>query len=194
MTTGAGEGGTTLQQFLGVTEAEISAGMTKDVIHAAAVKDSAKLAEWVHTTTWSGMQGELAQKAMGFLQDDTAEIFAGAWSRFADLKDCVEETRKDATLTSAVVLADHEFTYSLEPEVEVLVDGVHLGRFPFHVELTCAVSALELQVQHGAISAIRCGHCDGRASISLAGTEIWKRALAHLDLPGELRLQKPLSL
>jgi hypothetical protein len=86
------------------------------------------------------------------------------------------------------------FTHSLEPEVDVPVDGVHLGRFPFRVELTCAVSALELQMQHGAISAIRCGHCDGRASISLAGTQIWQRALAHRDLPGGLRLQKPLPL
>ncbi len=186
--------GTTLQAFLGATEAAVSSGMTKEVVHAAAHKDSAKLGEWVQTTTWDGMQGELTQKLSGFLQDDAADIFAGVWSRCAELKSCVEETRKDPNLTSAVVMADHDFTYSLEPEVDVMVDGVTLGRFPFHVELTCAVAGLELQVKDGGIAGIRCGHCDGSAAISLAGTEIWKRTLVHVDLPGELRLTRPVRL
>jgi len=193
-TTGVSVNGATVQTFLGATQAAVSAGMTKDVVHAAAKKDSAKLAEWVQTTTWDGMQSDLTQKLTGFLQDDAVGIFADVWGRCVELKHCVDDTRRDSALTSAVVLADHDFTYTLEPEVDVLVDGVKLGRFPFHVELTCTVAGLELQVQHGAIAAIRCGHCDGTAAISLAGTQIWQRTLAHLDLPGELRLTKPLPL
>jgi hypothetical protein len=180
-------GGASLQQFIGATESEIAAGLTKSRLEAAAHDDSAAFQAWVSKSAAGGTRAELAGHVVGFLQGNAGEIFAGAWARCAELRKAAAETKDKKGVTQLVALADHEFTYSVEPEVDVLVDGMKLGGFKFSVELTCAVKGLELQVREGGIGGVRCGECEGEATISLCGVELWSKPLLHVDLPGALQ-------
>ncbi len=186
--------GASLQQFIGATQAEIAAGLTKSRLEAAAREDSSAFQAWVTKSAGSGARAELAGHVVGFLQGSAGEIFAGVWARCAELRHAAAETKEKKGVTELVALTDHEFTYSFKPEVDVLVDGVRLGGFKFSVELACAVKGLELQVREGGIGGVRCGDCEGSAVISLCGVELWSRPLIHADLPGALRWNHVLKI
>jgi hypothetical protein len=182
-----------LQIFLKATRADVSAGMTKEVLEAAARQDSSKLAGWVQATALESVREPLGEKVIGLLQDDAVGIFVGAWAKCVELKKCAEETLTHPG-EATVVLTEHEFSYAMSPKVEVTVDGVLLGSFEFSVKMLCTVSALELHLEAGCLTKISGGKCDGGASISLAGQTIWHRELLQIDLPGELKLTKKWAL
>ncbi len=186
--------GASLQQFIGATEAAIAARMTTSRLKVAVRKDSSAFQAWVSKSAGNGTRSELAAHVVGFLQGNVSEIFADVWSRCAELRKAAAETKGKKGVTELVALAEHEFTYSVEPAVEVLVDSVKLGSFKFRVELTCAVKGLELQVREGGIGGVRAGECEGKAAISLCGTELWSKALAHADLPGALNWNRLVPL
>jgi len=188
------ENGASLQSFFSVTESDLSKGLTDKVLANAARSDTKELAEWAGSAKWSGMATDLGHHLTGFLQGNTVDIFAGAWAKCTELKQCLEESRTHPSDTTSVVLTDHDFTYELKPAVDILVDGVRLGAIPFGVTLTCQVSALELQVRGGAISGVRAGSADGAAEVTCAANTIWHRDLAHVKLPGALQFKNPIRL
>lgn len=185
--------GRSLQQFIGATEAEIANGLTTSRLESALRSDSSAFQQWASNAS-SGTRSELASHVVGFLQGDAGEIFAGAWSRCAELRKAAAETKEKQGTTQLIALAEHEFTYSAEPEVDVVVDGVTLGGFKFRIELTCAVKALELQVRDGGIGGVRAGECEGSACISLCGVELWKKPVVHHDLSRTLRWKHVLAI
>lgn len=182
-----------VQEFLQVTKADVATGMTKDVLREAAERDSAELSGWMRAVALQGTQQALGERVVGLLQDDAAGMFAGAWNLCAELKQTAQETREHPGQAS-VTLTEHEFSYKMSPRVEVRVDSARLGSFDFELELSCKVSALELQLEKGCVTGLSAGTCDGRASLSLAGQEIWQRDLVHVNLPGALRLSRPIPL
>lgn len=188
------ENGRSLQSFLEVTEAELTQSLDKKVLADATRSDTKELAGWAERAKWDGMPQELGHHVAGFLQDDAVDIFAGAWGKCYELRKCLEESRANPRETTAVALTDHDFTYELSPTVDILVDGVKLGAIPFLVTLSCQVSGLELQVRNGAIAGLRTGSADGTAEIACARNTIWQRDLAHVNLPGKLRLKNPIRL
>jgi hypothetical protein len=188
-----GATGTTLSQFAGMTAEAVSAGLTKDVLSKAAKKDSAKLNSWAHTASADGAPGVIGQKLVGVLQDDMGLIFAGVWNDCRELKQAAEESKKSDE-PSTVVLTEHEFSYEVNPEVDVYIGGVNLGGFKFVVKMICTVSALAVEVEKGEITSVRAGSCAGGAEITLAGTSVWKREFMHKELAGVLKLKEPVKL
>jgi hypothetical protein len=182
-----------VQQFLEASEDDVAAGMTKQVLHEAARQDSAKLSSWVQAMKLEAVQQPLGARVVGFLQDDAVGIFAGAWNLCKELKDCAQETREHPGQAS-VTLTQHEFSYAMDPSVEVLADKVRFGKFDFEVRVSCLVTALVLVLEKGCVTAVTAGTCDGKASIALAGQEIWQRELVHVNLPGRLSLKRPVPL
>jgi hypothetical protein len=188
-----GESGRKLSDFAGMTEAAVSAGLTEEVLRKAAKNESEKLTGWLQASKLEVVSGPVGDRLVGMLRDDMGGIFAGVWRRCADLKRSAEESLKSAE-ASTVVLTDHEFSYEVEPEVDVYVNNVQFGAFKFVVKVLCTVEAMALQLEKGCVTAIRSGSCSGGAEISLAGQEVWKREFVREDLPGELRMTKPVRL
>lgn len=186
--------GSSLQGFLEVTDGQLSQALTDKVLQDAARSGTTELADWAGKTNWAGMSTELGHHVAGFLQDDAVDVFAGAWGKCFELKQSLEESRAHPRDTTAVALTDHDFTYELNPSVDVLVDGVKVGTIPFLVTLSCEVNGLELQVRNGAIAGVRTGSVDGTAEIACARNTIWQRELVHVDLPGRLRFKNPVRI
>ena len=120
-------------------------------------------------------------------------MFAGAWSKFAELKRCARETCKDGS-TMDVSLSDHEFTYEMQPHVDVFLNSVKVAEIPLEIELICEVTGLDLFLKKGCVYQVRGGKCGCKADIRLGETVVWTRDLAGLSLPGELVLSKPITL
>jgi hypothetical protein len=185
--------GQTLEAFLGVTRAELAASMDSKMLLAAARHEGEQFSTWMAQSKWQGLPEGVADHVCGFLRENLAGVFAGAWSKFAELKKCARETRKDGN-TMDVVLTEHDFTYEMKPHVDVLLNGVRVAEIPFKIELTCAVSGLDLFLKHGCVYEVRSGKCDCKADIRCAETVLWARKLAGVNLPGALHLSKPIPL
>lgn len=185
--------GRTLEDFLGVTRKELAARLDSKTLVAAARDERKQFSRWMAQTKWQGLPASVADHVCGFLQENLVGVFAGAWSKFAELNRCAKETRKEGT-TSDISLASHDFTYEMKPHVDVLLDGVAVAEIPFTIGLTCEVSGLYLFLQHGCVYQIRSGKCNCKADIRCGETVVWKRNLADVDLPGVLHLSKPIPL
>jgi hypothetical protein len=186
--------GRTLQQFLAVTREELAARMNTETLVVSARDNEKKFATWMNSSHWPQLSGEVAEHVCGFLQVNVVSIFAGAWSKYAELRKCAKETLGGAGSTMNVALANYEFTLAMEPSIEVRLDGAHVATIPFTIELAFAVSGLELHLRQGGIHAVRSGKCKCDAHILCASRSVWECELAEVDLPGELRLAKPIAL
>lgn len=186
--------GRTLQEFLAVTREELAARMSSDTLVAAARDNEKKFSQWMSQSHWPQLSGQVADHVCGFLQDNVVGIFAGAWSKYAELRKCAKETRDNPGSTMSVALAEHEFTYGMEPAIDVRLNGATVASIPFAIELTCATTGLELYLKQGSIHAVRSGRCNCKARILCSSFPVWDRALAEIDLPGELHLSRPIAL
>jgi hypothetical protein len=186
--------GRTLQELLAVTREELAARMDSGKLIASTQDSEKKFSAWMTQTHWPHLSEQVAGHVCGFLQENLASVFAGAWNKYSELKRYAKQTREDATSTVDVALADHDFTYELSPSVDVLLDGVKVAHIPFSIAVTFAVNGLELALKHGCVERVSSGRCDCKAAILCADNEIWSRALAGVNLPGELHLAKPIAL
>lgn len=187
--------GRTLRELLSVTREELAAGLSSDTLVAAARDNEKKFANWMASTHWPQLTGQVAGHLLGFLEENVVTIFAGVWSKYAELRKAAHETLNDTKSTIDVALADHDFIWSIRPEIDVLLNGAKVASIPFAIELACAISVLELSLCKGAIDRVSSGKCNCKAQISCADfPPFWERSLAGVDLPGELRLTHPITI
>lgn len=186
--------GRTLKDFLNVTKAEIAEKLDGRALIDTASEEKKQLVARMAETQWRILPDQVAEHVCGFLEENMIEIFASAWSHFHELKKEARKTRDDTKTTTDVELASHEFSYEMEPSVEVLLDGVHVKTIPFRVAMTCTIEGLILGLKEGAVYRVRSGHCNTKAEIQCAGKLVWERPLFGTNLPGELKLPKPVVL
>lgn len=185
--------GQTLEEFLGVTRKELEASLDNKMLVAAARYDRKQFSRWITETKWQGLPQGVADHVCGFLQANLVGVFAGAWAKFSELKKAAGETCNEG-ITIDVSLASHDFTYEIEPQVDVLLDGVKVAEIPFKIELICEVNGLDLFLKQGCVYQVRSGKCDCTAEIHCAEKLVWTRKLPSVNLPGELHLSKPIPL
>lgn len=185
--------GRTLREFLAVTREELAASMDSKMLIAAARDDGKRFTTWMTQTQWPHLSVGVAEHVFDFLQENLAGVFAGAWAKYSELKRCANETREKGS-TMDVALADHDFTYEMEPSVDILLNGVKVADIQFKIAMTCAVSGLELFLKQGSVYQVRSGKCDCKAEIRCAEKVVWSRNLAGVNLPGELHLSNPIAL
>jgi hypothetical protein len=186
--------GRKLKEFLNVTKAEIAERLDGRALVEATNNEKEKLIGRMAETQWKLLPDQVAEHLCNFLGENVIDIFAAAWSQLYQLKKYARETREDPKTTIDVELAHHEFTYEMNPSVELLLDGVPVTTIPFHVAMTCTIDGLVLGLKEGAVYCVRSGHCDTDAEIRCADMVVWERPLFRTDLPGELTLTKPLVL
>jgi len=187
--------GRSLRELLSVTREELAACLKSDNLIAAARDNEKKFAGWMASTQWPELNGLVADHLLGFLEENVVTIFAGAWSKYVELRKAARETLDETKSTAAVALADHDFSWSINPEIDVLLNGAKVASIPFIIELAFVVCALELSLCKGAINRVSSGRCSCKAQISCGDfPPVWERSLAGVDLPGELRLTHPITI
>jgi hypothetical protein len=136
----------------------------------------------------------VAAATCGLLSDNVVDIFAGAWCKFSELKKCAKETVKHQGSMSSVVVGDHDFTYEIEPKLEIQLNGKKVGEIPFTIEVTFTVNAMVLEIMAGTVRKVRTGRLKWSAHIKCGSKEVWSHELGGLDLPGELNLRHPMPI
>jgi hypothetical protein len=186
--------GSTLQAWMGATEAALAERLSPKLLKKAAQTDKDGEKGWLSVAAQKPLSGRVADQVCVLLQDDVVGVIAGAWSKYAELKRCAQETLNDPGEPSLVGLAEHSFSYGFTPSVTVNLNGVKVAEIPFSISVTCTVTGLKLELVDGCVRKVLTGDCEGKGTIECAGSVIWERSLMHVDLPGEMRLRKPIRL
>jgi hypothetical protein len=186
--------GSTLQSWMGATESSLAERLSPKLLKKAAQSDRERAKGWLTVLGHKRISDRVADKVCGLLQEDAVGVIAGAWSKYAELKRCARETLSDPGEPAVVGLAEHAFTYGFTPSVTVKLDGVKVAEIPFSIVVTCTVTGLQLELVDGCVRKVLVGSCEGKGTIRCANTVIWERPLVHVDLPGEMRLRKPIRL
>lgn len=185
--------GQTLESLFEISSKQLTAKLNKDTLLREAREDGS-FSKWLAHTEWPSLSESVASGACGLLSDNVVDVFAGAWCKFSELTKCAKETVEHSGSASNVVLGDHDFTYEIEPKLEILLDGQRVGEIPFAVEVTFTVNAMVLEIASGCVSKVRSGQLNWSAHVKCGSTEVWTRELGGLDLPGELKLRHPISI
>lgn len=186
--------GRTLQAWMGATESALADRLSPKLLKKAAESDSERVKGWITVAGQKGISSCVASKICELLQEDSVGVIAGAWSKYVELKKCAVQSLNEPGESATVGLAEHAFTYGFEPSVTVNLDGMKVAEIPFAVEVTCTVTGLKLEIVDGCVQKILTGSCEGSATIRCADSLIWERPLMHMDLPGEMKLRKPIRL
>jgi hypothetical protein len=157
-------------------------------------QEGKRLAKWMSATPAHPVREELAQHMCDAITDPLVSVFAGAWSKYSELKTCANETRQDPKSSMDIALADHDFTYQINSSVDILLNGSQVASVPFSFAATCTVSGLELALKNGCVVAVRAGKLACSAEILCASSSVWTRTLPSVNLPGELHFAKPIPL
>jgi hypothetical protein len=192
--TAANVDGSTLQSWMGATESALAEQLSPKLLKKAAQTDRERAERWLTVLGQKGISDRVADKVCGLLQDDAVGVIAGAWSKYAELKSCARETLNDPGEPAVVGLGEHDFTYGFSPSVTVKLDGIQVAEIPFSIAVTCTVTGLRLELVDGCVRRVLVGSCEGKGTIRCADKVIWERKLMHVDLPGEMRLRKPIRL
>jgi hypothetical protein len=187
-------GGSTLQSWMGATEAALTERLSPKLLKKAAQSDREHVKGWLAVAGQKGLSGCVADKVCGLLREEAVGVVAGVWSKYAELKRCAQETLNDPGEPAVVGLAEHAFSYGFALSVTVKLDGVRVAEIPFSIAVTCTVTSLKLELVDGCVRRVLVGSCEGKGTIRCADTVIWERPLMHVDLPGEMRLRKPVRL
>ena len=121
------------------------------------------------------------------------EVLIYGWREYADLTSAARRTLKEAGSTELVKLGSHRISMSQQPSVAVLVDGRQVATLHLRLSLVFDVNALLARIRAGLLAAVLAGTCDVTATLAIDGVDAASRQ-AHLDLPGEAALKKPLRL
>jgi hypothetical protein len=183
-----------LRDFLNVNRAAIAQKLDCRVMIDAAEDEKKRLIGRMAETQWNLLPDQVAEHVCGFLEENVVDIFAATWSQIYELGKHARETRDDPKISIDVSLTDHDFTYELEPTVEVLLDGVPVKTIPIRVAMKCTVEGLVLGLKQGAVYLVRSGRCNATAEIRCADKVVWERPIFGTNLPGELKLAKPIVL
>lgn len=139
------------------------------------------------------LTGPIVEELLKALDLDLVSHLVQAWSKASALKD--HANPKDPTTIARVTLKDHDIKLTLDPELEVTLEGVPVWKLPVTIDLTTTVSAAALMLRAGAIEAIEPGR------LKFAGKVKWEKESLPLPLkvqelafPGRLALTPPIRL
>lgn len=184
----------TLQEILDVRPAQIRAGLSDEQLMQAAAGGQADFRAWLKVGGPLTLSDQMAEHVCGLFDIEVAEIFAGAWRTYEEIKRCARETRNDISRICEIALTEHDFVCEMKADVEVLVNGKKLTSIPFTISTTWNVQSLTLCLKRCGVYKVRSGTCDCTAEIKCADAAVWQRAVASISLPGELKFETPLMI
>jgi hypothetical protein len=121
------------------------------------------------------VDGEIAAVAARLLDLPLGDALVSAWRTYGALVSAAERTFAVPGSEEVVVLATHRVTWSCDPHLDLLVDGVRVTTLDFELAVTFDLEGVVAVVQLGNLVALRAGECTITASLTLQGATLAHR-------------------
>ncbi len=142
----------------------------------------------------AAMKGALKKNLLKALDIALDDILGQAWSGWSELRKFADPQLTPPEDINVVTVSKHTIESNLEPSVDVVVHDIKMHSFDFNVSVQLEVQGVNLEVQGGAITAIRVGHLQLGGSITLGDRSLLEKDLAEVTIPGAMRLEKPIPI
>ena len=170
--------------------AELAVGLDDNRFQAIA--DSAmSLAEPV---AWTKIRNGLAGAMADALKTKLLGAWVAAWHDCQEVQEKAEKSSNSPDTPFSCTLLEHSIESSLHPYVKVFLGQKLIQQVDFDVTLETEIDGVILNLKGGSIVSIQAGQCQWSGSIAIEGSELIRRDLAHLDLPGRIVLKRPIAL
>lgn len=134
---------------------------------------------------------EIAERIEDLMDVDLRVVAASAWTKFREVAECCERSRKDPDSTALVALAEHRIRWQREPAVEVHAEGNLLASIVVALALEIVIEGAVLAIRGGRIARIDAGRAKLHARVSCLGAALLDRESPPFELPGSVALESP---
>ena len=107
----------------------------------------------------------LASVTAGLLDIDLGDVLIYGWRMHDRLAKAARQTMRAPGRQEVVQLASHQLTWTKNPTIDLLVDGVRVHTFRFQLTIVFGVDVAAAVVQEGKLTALKAG--DGSISATL---------------------------
>jgi hypothetical protein len=135
---------------------------------------------------WQAAAGEVLSALRQVLDVPIGSVFAAAWNKGREFEKYTDHKQYPPEARYLVALAEHSITFSQEPRVDVLVNGMRAGTVEFKAELRVNFEAAKVAVQNARFVALHTGACTFKGTIECEGATLVERSSRDYTLPGRL--------
>jgi len=153
-----------------------------------------KIRKELRSVDMFALSGTLLNKVAALLDDPFVDSLAGGWSKCGEILKYRDRKKYRPEDTFLVALAEHTMSSEYRPSIDMLIKDVPIKTLDFVVNLAIEVEGFQLEIQDAKIRRVRTGKFRGTGQVSLAGTQIYQRALATVALPGVVDFGEGLAI
>jgi len=116
------------------------------------------------------------------------DIMVMAWKKYeilrkyADSKECLPGE------IFLVPLVEHTIKSAHCPSIEILINGVPVGKINFQITIALIIEGIILKIQDGKIKEITTGACKGKGTLACENIVILEKKTCPIPLPGSIDL------
>ena len=140
------------------------------------------------------LDGALKKAMFTALDVAIDDILGQAWSGWTELREYADPEKTPPEDVHVVSVSNHTIESVHEPAVDVVVNGITVHSFPFHVAAQLDVEGVNLVVQGGMIQEIQMGSLKLGGSVKLRDRTLLQKDLAQVTIPGVIQLAKPIPI
>ncbi|UHD15043.1 hypothetical protein [Thiocapsa bogorovii] len=139
-------------------------------------------------TVWRLVRAETERQLEQALDTDPAELIALAWSKAQPLEKYADPERYPRDLSVIVHLGEHEMSWRLHPEIDIVVAEVLIRTFRFTIELTVEFKIAALTIQGGIVRSVAPGCCAFGAALKYGDITFKEEETPDVHFPGHIDL------
>lgn len=140
------------------------------------------------------LNGALKKALMTALDIALDDVLGQAWSGWHDMRKFADPQQTPPDDVNVVPITNHTIESEYKPEVDVVVNGIAVHTFPFHVSVTLDVQGGNLVVQRGMIQEIRLASLKLGGAVKLRDRTLLQKDVGEIDVPGVMRLARPIAI
>jgi hypothetical protein len=145
-------------------------------------------------STGAAVRKDFVDALHALLNVSLGDVLAAGWHGHTALRAAAERTGQPPGSAENVELVPHRISHSASPYVEVLLNGVEVGRVTCTLTVNFEIAVLAGRVDHGRLVALHSGDAAVTVAVGLAGTTIATSEPHTIHLPLDLALGDGIQL
>lgn len=121
------------------------------------------------------------------------DVLVAGWRKWEELVAAAERSLREPQATELVELRDQHMTSKHRPRIDVTLDGEPIAHVELTLELDALLHAVTAVVENGRLTALRTGHADITARLSIEGVQVAEKG-RPIELPIEIGLGEGIVL
>jgi hypothetical protein len=136
---------------------------------------------------WESFEKTLIEKCSVFAAIPLPTLLAQAWAQYRPFLAYTKRDKYPADKEIHVALGKHSINASLDPKIQIKVEGEVIQTIRFETVIAVAIQSAELIVQNDRVRELRASSGTVTGTLKCEGATIAEKAFKPIDLPEHIR-------